>query len=81
MMTPDVRFAQGAANEEPVDPRTSLKAPRPSSALMQGTLFWLFQGGFKVSSGTVEWYRSSCGTLFDNSEIASPVIGPNKLAW
>ena len=25
---------------------------------------WLFKGGFKVSSGTVAWYRSSCGTDF-----------------
>ena len=32
---------------------------------MQGLLFWLFQGGLRVSPGTVEWYRSSCGTDFD----------------
>ena len=32
----------------------------------------LFQGGFKVSSGTVQWYRSSSGTDFDNFQIASP---------
>ena len=30
--------------------------------------------GFKVSSGTVKWYRSSYGTGFDNSEIASPLL-------
>ena len=23
--------------------------------------------------GTASWYRNSCGTDFDNSEIASPV--------
>ena len=27
-----------------------------------------------MSSGTVEWYRSSYGTDFDSSEIASPDI-------
>ena len=41
--------------------------------LKQALLFWLFNGEFKVSSGTVEWYRSSCGTDFDHSEMASPV--------
>ena len=37
--------------------------------------FWLFKGGFKVSLGvgTVQWYRSTCGTDFANAEIASPV--------
>ena len=44
-----------------------------SWALGQGQLFWLFEAGFKVSSGTVKWYRSSYGTDFENSEIASPV--------
>ena len=40
---------------------------------IQGLLFWLFKGAFKVSSGTVnKWYRSSSGTDFDSSEIASP---------
>ena len=39
-----------------------------------GLLFWLFKGGFKVSSGTVDWYRNSYGTDFDYSEIASPGI-------
>ena len=29
--------------------------------------------GVQVSSGTVQWYRSGCGTDFDNSETASPV--------
>ena len=28
--------------------------------------------GFKVSYVTVEWYRSSFGTDFENSETASP---------
>ena len=32
-----------------------------------------FKGAFKVSSGTVEGYRSSDGTDFDSSEIAGPV--------
>ena len=32
----------------------------------QGLLFWLFKGAFKVSSGTVERYRSSYGTDFDS---------------
>ena len=41
----------------------------------QGLLFWLFTGGFKVSSGTVEWYRSSYDTDFGNSEIAGCVSG------
>ena len=36
---------------------------------------WLIKRAFKVSSGTVEWYRSSSGTDFDNSEKASPVRG------
>ena len=31
---------------------------------------WL-KGGFKVSSGTVSWYRSSYGADFDDSETAS----------
>ena len=34
--------------------------------------FWLSKGVFKVSSGTVEWYRRNYGTDFDDSEIASP---------
>ena len=42
---------------------------------MQGLLFWLVEGGFKVSSG-ISWYVSSHGTDFDNSEIASPVMDP-----
>ena len=36
-------------------------------------VFWLFQGALKVSSGTDTRYRSSYGTGFDNSELASPV--------
>ena len=43
-------------------------------AIMQGLLFWLLKGGFKVSSGSVEWYRIIYGTDIDNSEIASPVM-------
>ena len=44
--------------------------------LVQGLLFWLFKGGFKVSSGPVDWYISSSDTDFDSSEIASPVVRP-----
>ena len=37
----------------------------------------LFRGGFKVSSGTLSWYRSRCGADFENSEIVSPAdTGP-----
>ena len=43
-------------------------------SIVQGLLFWLFRGSFKASSGTVLWYRSSYGTNFENSEIASPVV-------
>ena len=32
-----------------------------------------FKGGFKVSLGTDQWYRSSYGTHFDHSEIENPV--------
>ena len=39
-----------------------------------GPLCWLFKGGFKVSSGTVEWYRNMYGTDFDISEMASPAL-------
>ena len=42
---------------------------------IQGLLFCLLKGGFKVSSGTVEWYKCSHCTDFDNSEIASPASG------
>ena len=34
--------------------------------------FGSLKGAFKVSSGPVQWYRSSYGTDFENSEIASP---------
>ena len=37
-------------------------------------VFWLFNGGFKLSSGTVQWYGSTSGTDFDISEIASPEV-------
>ena len=30
--------------------------------LFHGLPFWLFKGAFKVSSGTVRWYRNSYGT-------------------
>ena len=45
-----------------------------SSFQWQGQVlpFWPFKPGFKVTSGTASWYRSSSGTDFDNSEIASP---------
>ena len=40
----------------------------------QGLPFWLFKGGFTVSSGTLKWCRSNYGTDFDKSEIAGLVI-------
>ena len=48
--------------------------------IKQGLLFWLSKEGFKVSSGTVKWYRSSYGTDFDDPEIASLVLayGPRR---
>ena len=49
-------------------------SPGTSRTLKVGLLFWLLKGGFKVSSGVVEWYTiGSNGTDFDDSEIASPV--------
>ena len=42
---------------------------------MPGLLFRLFTRGFKNSSGTAGWYRSSSGTDVDNSEIVSPATG------
>ena len=30
---------------------------------------------FKVSSGTVQWYRNSYGANFDNSDVANPDMG------
>ena len=33
--------------------------------------FGCFKGGFKISAGTAEWYISSYGTDFENSEIES----------
>ena len=32
--------------------------------------------GFKASSGIVQWYRSTYGSDFENSEIASTVLWP-----
>ena len=68
----------GATEEQPAD-LIAQQPPVPenlasSEALVQGLLLWLFEKGFKVSSGTVEWYIGSYGTDFDNSEIASPVV-------
>ena len=40
---------------------------------MQALLFCLFTADVKVSSGTLDLYRSSHGTDFDNSDIAGPV--------
>ena len=37
--------------------------------MKQGLLLWLFEGGFKVSTGTASWYRSSYGIGFDDSEM------------
>ena len=42
------------------------------SSILQDLLFWLLKAGFKLSSGTVLWYGSTCGTDFDNSETANP---------
>ena len=44
-----------------------------SHGISTGLLFGLLTGGFNVSSGTVEWSRSSFGTDFDDPEIASTV--------
>ena len=35
---------------------------------------WPFEGVFKVSPGIAEWYISSYGTDFDNSDITSPAM-------
>ena len=40
-------------------------------------VFWLFEGDFKVSSGTVSWYRNSEVPAFGNSDIASPKLCKN----
>ena len=45
-----------------------------SGPLIQGLLFWMLKGGYRVSSGIGEWYSSNYGTELDDSEIASPVI-------
>ena len=57
-----------------VEVRVTSDESQKTTRLKQDLLFWLFKGGFKVSSGTVEWYRKSYGTDF-NSEIARPVKG------
>ena len=46
---------------------------RHQESFNQCLLFWLFKGGFKVSSGIVYSYRSRYGTGFDSSKTASPV--------
>ena len=43
----------------------------PGAVWNRACYFWLVKGGFKVSSCTVRWYRSSYGTDSCNSEIAS----------
>ena len=43
-----------------------------STEKWQDLPFWLFQRGLKVNRGTVKWYRTSYGTDFDNSGIATP---------
>ena len=52
-------------------PQTGLwpKHPRQNRVCCFGCL----KKGFKVSSGPVQWYRSSCGTDFENAEIGSPI--------
>ena len=42
--------------------------------LMQGLLFWLCKGGFKVSSGIVKWHRNSYGADFHSLAIAGPAM-------
>ena len=42
-------------------------------------LFWLFRGGFNVSSVTVGWSRISYGTDLDDSEMAGPVL--DEFLW
>ena len=41
-------------------------------------LFWLFKGGFKVSSGIVKWYRTNYGIDFGSVETADPVVGSQR---
>ena len=50
-----------------------LEVRGPLSESCWGLLFGLLKGVLKVSSGTVQWHRSSYGTDFDSSEVASPV--------
>ena len=45
-----------------------------SIAFKPSGLFWLPEGGFRVSSGTVRWCTSSFGADFENYEMASPVL-------
>ena len=42
--------------------------------IWEGLLFWLFKGGFRVSSSAVEWYTSSYGTDIDKPKTTSPVL-------
>ena len=46
-----------------------------AAEMLEGLLFGLFEGGFKVSSGAASWYGSGPATDVDNSETASPVVG------
>ena len=43
-------------------------------AFLKGLLSWLFKGGFKVSSGSLEWFVGNYCTDLENSEIASLAI-------
>ena len=55
--------------------RSSIARKLTTSPVCSGSAILLLKGRFKVSSGIVEWCRSSYGTDFENSEIASPVVG------
>ena len=57
---------------------TTAFAARERMSTFKGMLFWLFKGDLKVRSGTVYLHRSSYGTNFDTSEIASPALGVFK---
>ena len=41
--------------------------------MLQGLPSWMFEGGFKVSSGAVEWHIGGYGTDFDHSKISEPL--------
>ena len=48
-----------------IHPEVKIEASALRFHCNQGLLFQLFKGGFKVSSGTVDWHRSSSGTDFE----------------